>query len=202
MIASRRAPLVAGTPCGDWVGSHAGTHQGAPCVWLAVVDGLGHGAPAAQAADLAAAHLQAAWRSPALAPEPAALLRALSPVLRDSRGAAAGLVCLHRGELRHAGIGNTRCLVWHAGRQRHLPSNYGIVGEASGSEPTETRLPLADGDWVVLFSDGLDEALRLDLLGLVPPPSPERLCEALMARWRDPRDDAAVLAARWMGTEG
>lgn len=196
-VAHRRDALIPGEPCGDWVGAHTGLYDRTPVLWLAVVDGLGHGAPAAHAAHRAAEHLLQAWQDPQLPPDPVALLQTLSRPLRDTRGAAVALACLHRTTLHHAGVGNTRCILWQSGRQRRLPSSYGIVGEPDGAVPVEQRLAVATGDWVVMFTDGLQEALRLDLLGLSRPPTAERLCDQLMAQWRNPLDDAAVLAACW-----
>lgn len=198
-VASLRDPAPGERECGDWVGSL--TLPDADATWLMVVDGLGHGPPAALAAQAAMNHLLVTLTDPDLLGQPAAALAGLEPALRDTRGAAVGLVCVQRGELVHAGIGNTRCRLWRGGHMKGLHSVYGIAGAFSGhgasggAGVTETRMALQPGDWVLMFSDGLAENIHMDVVPGEWSNEPGRLCDHLMQRWRVPRDDAAVLAA-------
>lgn len=198
-VASLGSPAPGESECGDWVGSL--TVASAGVVWLLVIDGLGHGPHAAKAAHAARDHLQLALEEPGWVGRPAAALADLEPALRETRGAAVGLACVHGGELVHAGIGNTRCRLWRGGQMRGLHSVYGIAGafgsHTAGANPrvTETRLELRAGDWVLMFSDGLAENMRLDAVPGEWAHEPSRLCRDLMQRWRVARDDAAVLAA-------
>lgn len=175
--------------------------------WLLVVDGLGHGPAAAHAADLVLALVADAAARGLDAGDPLALMQRIDAALADSRGAAVGLAWLGDGELRHAGVGNTRVLRWRDGQALRLPSRYGIVGEGRlqpGAGPSHgaggaiavQRVDLQPGDWLLLFSDGLDE--RLHLAALLPAwqADPSLMCAHLMERWRQPRDDAAVLACQ------
>jgi hypothetical protein len=184
---------------GDWVGAQVLSEPESN--WLMVVDGLGHGPEAAHAARAARDHLQVVLTDPAWIGHPAAVLGGLNPVLRDTRGAAVGLACVHQGQLRHAGLGNTRCCVWREGRLKGLPSAPGIVGAphirsrfgADGVQ--ENTWTLVAGDWILMFSDGLAENIHLDAVPGGWEQEPGLLCDHLLQRWRVPRDDAAVLAA-------
>lgn len=192
--------------CGDIVASvPRQVPDGEPAArWLVVIDGLGHGPLAAQAAEAALAVVQADAATPGADGSPWRLLRRLDGALRSTRGAAVGLAHLQAGQLRHAGVGNTRGLRWRDGQALRLASRYGIVGDGdAGSgptdehrpEPPESTLDLQPGDWLLLFTDGLDERLHLPAMLPAWQREPQRLCQHLMTRWRTPRDDAAL----WCG---
>jgi len=203
-VATLSLPLDGQVDCGDIVASLPPLDAQA-AHWLAVIDGLGHGAPAALAARRALAVVQAEAAPPGACSDPLALLRRLDAALVGSRGAAIGLACVQAGRLRHAGVGNTRALRWRAGRVLRLPSRYGIVGDgrlaqlselAADAEPAAQEIDLLPGDCVLLFTDGLAEALHLELMLPEWQTEPQRLCQHLMARWRQIRDDAAVLVCQ------
>jgi Stage II sporulation protein E (SpoIIE) len=199
ILATRCEAAPGESESGDWVGHLALPEPAA--TWLMVVDGLGHGPEAAHAARAARDHLASVLTDPALIGQPASVLGSLNPVLRDTRGAAVGLASVHRGQLQHAGMGNTRCCVWRDGRLKGLPSAHGIVGAPTvrsrfGSDSVvENTWTLMDGDWILMFSDGLAENIHVDVVPGDWAADPRRLCDHLLQRWRVPRDDAAVLAA-------
>jgi serine/threonine-protein kinase RsbT len=166
--------------------------------WLAVVDGLGHGTPAAVAAQRALQEI--ACQAQAMAGDPAGLLSHLDEALRPTRGAAVGLVWFDGSSLSFAGVGNTRVLRWRQGRTTRLTSVHGIVGEgrvSSRAWPSpQERLSLLPDDWVVMFSDGLDEMMQWDATLPAWQSQPASLARHLLGRWRQVRDDAAVLVAK------
>jgi serine/threonine protein phosphatase PrpC len=175
--------------------------------WLLLIDGLGHGAAAAHAAHTAAdAVRRAGQHTTTPADDLPSQLADLDGALAGTRGAAVGWMWLQGRRLRHAGVGNTRALRWRAGQVLRLPSHYGVLGDgqwaaaaAAGNRPGwphMQEIDVAAGDWLLLFSDGLDESLQLDVMRPEWEREPSALCEHLLARWRQSRDDAAVLVAR------
>ncbi len=191
-LAQRVLPMHEGEPCGDAAGSFVLPGASVPpAVLLAIIDGLGHGEAAAQAADAA---LAAMARQPEL-PLPE-LMRDLDTALLSTRGAAIGLARIEGRRLLYAGVGNTRALRWRGQRMLRLSSQYGIVGGGLPGEVTVSEFDFVPGDWLLLFTDGLDEMLELPMLLPEWDRDPTLLCTHLLARWRSARDDAGVLVCR------
>lgn len=185
-------PLHADEPCGD--AAVAITNAHAPDrPLLMMVDGLGHGPEAALAAARAVSFAteNATWPLPRL-------LHALDGALQGSRGAAVGVARIQNDaqglSLRFAGVGNTRALRWRAGAMQRLPSQYGIVGGGFSAPVAEHTVSLAPGDWVLMFSDGLNERIELPVLLPEWQRDPALLCAHLMKHWRQGADDIGVLA--------
>jgi len=189
-VVQRQASLHEGEPCGD-----AALHlilpgpAGAPPVHLlAIIDGLGHGAEAALAAQAALAVIAEHAALPL-----AALFAQLDQGMMGSRGAAIGLARIQGRHLQHAAVGNTRALCWDGSRSLRLPSQYGIVGAGLRQPVMVNEWRLHEADWLLLFTDGLDERLSLGLRLPEWTREPDLLCEHLMAHWRKTPDDACVL---------
>jgi hypothetical protein len=191
-VATQVLAMNEGEPCGDAAASFKvpdGNHA-APGHLLAIVDGLGHGIEAARAAQAAIGALR---ERPGLAlPE---LLGNLDQRLVDTRGAAIGLMRLEAGRLRYAGIGNTRAMRLRGDRMTRLSSQPGIVGGGLPGPIQQAELDLQGGDWLLLFTDGLDEMLQLPVRLPEWEREPHTLCQHLLSRWRIGRDDAGVLVA-------
>ncbi len=173
--------------CGD----QAGCWERDGKVVLCIIDGLGHGKGAEQAALAALDFLERHHREPLLE-----LFATCNVALHDTQGVAMGIAVADpaAGTLTYAGIGNMRAMVVGQETTR-LFSHYGIVGADYRTLKTEA-VPLSPGDLVIMYTDGIeelidlsgyDEALRADV---------GRLAETIAADWRRETDDEAVLVFR------
>lgn len=126
------------------------------CVAL-VIDGLGHGPAAEQAARAGAS---AFLRHPT--DEPASLLDDMHHAMRGTRGGAVA-VAHYDGEhrqLRFNGIGNIGALLVGGERPRGLPSHPGIVG-LQYRRVASVAYPDCGGQLLILYSDGLQSRWNL-----------------------------------------
>ncbi|GAA2410710.1 SpoIIE family protein phosphatase [Streptomyces glaucosporus] len=156
-----------------------------------VVDGLGHGLSAAEAA-------RSALRSFRTAPDRPLddILTSLHRSLRHTRGAAAGVLRLHPDRAEYCGIGNIRAVALSGGEVLHrLAGQPGIAGW-NVPTPRVRTLPLPPGAVVALHSDGIESRWSHSpsafLLRLPPP----LLAAALAHGHRRTRDDATVLTVQ------
>ncbi|MEV0600240.1 SpoIIE family protein phosphatase [Streptomyces sp. NPDC050315] len=155
-----------------------------------VVDGLGHGPAAAEAAQSA---LRAFHRAPDR-PLPE-ILNAIHRALRRTRGGAVGLLRLYPGRAEYCGIGNVRALALTPhGVHHRLTGQPGIAGLHIPA-PQVRGIPWEQGSTAVLHTDGIDHRWAL-----APPPHllrlpPPLLAAALAHSHRLTRDDATVLVA-------
>ncbi|MFF8833044.1 SpoIIE family protein phosphatase [Streptomyces sp. NPDC015131] len=184
-VGAVRVPADGESACGDSWGLDV---RGGVRTAL-VVDGLGHGAPAAEAAELA---VRVFHRDPGL-PLPG-LLHAMNRALRRSRGAAVGLLRLSEGGVEHCSVGNVRALLLDRdGARQRFGGQPGVVGW-NMPEPRVQRVPAAPGTVAVLHSDGVDASWTgtpTPFLTMLPAPL---LAAALVHTHRRSRDDATVLA--------
>ncbi|MFH8347830.1 SpoIIE family protein phosphatase [Streptomyces sp. NPDC018045] len=163
------------------------TEQGLTAI---VVDGLGHGPEAAEAAQLA---LRTFARVPDQ-PLPA-LLTTVHRALRRSRGAAVGLLRLHAGRAQYCGVGNVRCLtLTQQDVQNRLTGQPGVAG-LEMPQPLVRDLPWEPRFTALLHTDGIDHRWAYS-----PPPFLIRLPAPLLATalvhgHRRSRDDGTVFAA-------
>ncbi|WP_329154107.1 SpoIIE family protein phosphatase [Streptomyces sp. NBC_01456] len=156
-----------------------------------VVDGLGHGPPAAEAAQTA---LRSFHRAPDL-PLPE-LLTALHRALRRTRGAAVGLLRLHPGRAEYSGVGNVRVLTLTPLDVGHrLTGQPGIAG-MNMATPQVRAFPVPPGATAVLHSDGIDQRWARSPSAFVHRLPPFLLAASLAHSHRLSRDDATVIAAR------
>ena len=159
--------------------------------WYAfVVDGLGHGPLAADAARAATA--AAVDQPPALA------LADAHRRMNGTRGGAGAYLRASRrdGVLACASVGNVCASVISSGRAKGLPAQNGTLGGHFPSRVNETQVPLSAGDLVVVHSDGIGTRWSLDAYPGLATRHPAVVAGVL---WRDfarGRDDATVLVVR------
>lgn len=164
---------------------------------LAVADGLGHGAEAARASQLAMTVLRNQPQSSL-----GEMLQACNEALRESRGAVMNLAWVNYSErtLTWLGIGNVSGILLRAGAmenaKEYLLNRGGVVGSQMQPPYTVVR-PIAPGDSILFFTDGVQAACGVAFNDLIT--QPERLANSLLQKWARDDDDALVLVARYLG---
>jgi negative regulator of sigma-B (phosphoserine phosphatase) len=163
---------------------------------VAVVDGLGHGDPAADAAEAAARALKRHATEPAQR-----LLEHCHEALRKTRGAVATLVWfdLERGRLSWTGVGNVEGRLRRAARvegdRADSPVLFGGVLGWGLPKVRMTEIELGAGDVVVLATDGV----RADFgSSLAPGVDAQQQAERIFASHARGTDDALVVAVRYL----
>jgi anti-sigma regulatory factor (Ser/Thr protein kinase) len=181
-------PIAGEDVCGDgW-----GVRSTADADLFMVVDGLGHGILAAEAA-------REAERVFGMNDEdsPAEIVRTTHAALKKTRGAALGIakVRMDRGLLSYAGVGNISATIVSPASSRSIASHNGIVGQIT-ERVQEFTLPWHPNSILVLHSDGL--ATRWDLgryAGIWGKP-PSLIAAVLHRDFCRGRDDVTVLIAK------
>jgi hypothetical protein len=162
---------------------------------LVAIDGLGHGAEAALAAEIARDTISAHGSEPLTT-----LLRLCHVALARTRGAAVTLARVQCGAglLRWVGVGNveTYLLRRKDGAQPAVAASAVLFGGTVGYRlPTvrDSAVELRPGDLVIMATDGLGP----DLLAAVAPGQPvDRIASAIVADHARATDDALVAVAR------
>lgn len=166
-------------------------------VMVAAIDGLGHGVEAAAAATLAESVVRTHRHESVIT-----VVRNCHAQLSSTRGVVMSLASFTSRDntMTWLGIGNVEGRLFRThpaarGAHEFLLLRGGVIG---GQLPPlrATVVPVAEGDTLLLFTDGI----------IVPPvedislnQSPQRLAEGILARYAKGTDDAIVLAARWVG---
>ena len=158
-----------------------------------VVDGLGHGLPAAEAAREAVATFDAQAHL-----APAEIIHVMHEAMRKTRGAAVAIarVDRRRGEVTYAGIGNISGVILapHAERRTSMVSHNGTVGHAI-RKVQEFLYPWDPGALLVMHSDGLATHWQVDRLPGLVARHPSLVAGVLYRGSRRVRDDVTVLVA-------
>ena len=163
-----------------------------------VLDGLGHGPAAANAAKAAAEALENARGE-----RVEVLVQLCHRVLEGTRGAAMTLarVDFEAGQLYWTGVGNvTANLVAKAVSGIHVRSSArlaaGIVGYRIPEISPAQMVPVRTGDLLIITSDGIAED-HLDHIDFAAPAT--AIADQILAKHAKESDDAMVLAARHRG---
>jgi serine/threonine protein phosphatase PrpC len=186
--------MVAGTKSGD---SHV-VRQLPEGVLAAVIDGVGHGNEAADAARIAGSTLTA---SP---PEDAvSLVWRCHEALKDTRGVVMTVLCFSPGgAMTWVAVGNIEGVVFRcdpSGRTHanHVVLRGGVVGHRLPPLRAEC-LTLLPYDTVILATDGIRPEFSDEL---VPGDEPQAVADRILARYRKGTDDALVLVVRCLGDQ-
>jgi len=174
--------------CGDGWYCHQLPHR----TVAMVVDGLGHGAGAAEAAEEAIATFRRR-----LELSPGEILSYIHDALKKTRGAVAAVVEIRPSEraMIHAGIGNISVVLHSGGSSRSLVSFNGTLGM------TTQRIHEFRAEWnrdsvLVMHSDGLQTKWDLSSYAGLLSRHPALIGGTLLRDFRRKRDDASVLVLK------
>jgi anti-sigma regulatory factor (Ser/Thr protein kinase) len=161
-------------------------------VAILVVDGLGHGAGAADAAAAAVAAFRRARFEP-----PARRLQAVHDAMRPTRGGAAGIADIDLGArtVRFAGVGNVGAMVVDNETPRFLMSHNGTLGHTV-RKIAEVCMPWPARGLLLMYTDGLGTPRELSAYPGLLERHPSLVAGVL---WRDlarGRDDVTVVVAK------
>jgi anti-sigma regulatory factor (Ser/Thr protein kinase) len=181
-------PIKGEEVCGDgW-----GFKEMADSTLLMVVDGLGHGVLAAEAAREAERIF-----GDARSPSPTPILQDSHLSLRKTRGAAMAVAALdfERGLLSYAGVGNISASLVAPQGSRGIASHNGTVGHEVRNIQ-EFSLPWNAGNILVMHSDGLNTRWDLAQYPGIWRKHPALIAGLLYRDFSRERDDVTVLVAK------
>jgi anti-sigma regulatory factor (Ser/Thr protein kinase) len=157
-----------------------------------VVDGLGHGWEASEAAQEAVAIFRKRIES-----GPGQILSYVHEALKKTRGAVAAIAEIRprEGTLVYAGVGNIAAVVLSRGASRSLVSHNGTLGVAT-SRIQEFKSEWPSDGVLVVHSDGLQSRWDLSPYAGLLARHPAVIGGALLRDFRRQRDDASVVVVK------
>jgi|GEM_PF-3349000 signal transduction histidine kinase len=159
---------------------------------FAVVDGLGHGHEAAEAALAALQSVELHGRLPLHD-----VFALVHGDLRSTRGVVMALAAYDHADqsLTWTGIGNVEGVLVHrdAGPHEVLPQRGGVVGYSLPSIKL-IRVPLQDGDTLIFATDGIRHGFADGADPLAPP---QEIATRILDRHGKDTDDCLVLVVRF-----
>jgi len=166
-------------------------------VLVAVVDGVGHGSPAAAVSAKAVTVLSVYPHESVIA-----LLMQCHRSLEGTRGAVISLVSFNaiEGTITWAGVGNVAGLLLRADprtfpKSESLLPRAGIVGYGQPMLRSSV-VPISQGDTLILATDGIRSGFGE---GLALNDSPKKIADHILANHGKETDDALVLVVRYWG---
>lgn len=169
-----------------------GTRLTADHCFFMVVDGLGHGVFASEAAREAERVLANSQATSA-----ANILRDCHDALKKTRGAAAAIADISREKrtLAFAGIGNISATVIDTGSRRGIASHNGTLGHQM-HKIQEFTVPWNDDSILIMHSDGLGSKWDLNSYPGLATKHPSIIAAMLYRDFQRERDDVTVMAAK------
>ena len=164
-------------------------------ILIAAIDGIGHGAEAANAAKAAVTVLRNGIGEPIIS-----LVMTCHEKLRATRGVVLNIasVDVGHGLMTWLGVGNVHGVLVRADKkltQETLLLRGGVVGDHL-PQLQAAVLPVGQGDLLVFATDGI----RAGFTGTLSPlENPQRAADRILKAFGNGNDDALVLAARITG---
>lgn len=169
-------------------------------VLVAVIDGLGHGEEASQAAMLATEVLAENAHDPVVL-----LMKRCHEALRKTRGAVMSIASFNAASatMTWVGIGNVEGMLLcttspESVRRASLVPRGGIVGDRMPQLVAAT-VPVEAGDLLVFATDGIGSMFVRDIRKME---HPSQLIHHIFQRHAKTTDDALILGAQWTNREG
>jgi hypothetical protein len=161
---------------------------------MAVIDGLGHGPAAREAAAIAAGILQGS-RHPLTG-----IIPEIHRQLMGTRGAVLSVVRydMESGLIKYAGIGNITTYVINKGQVRILMSAEGFLGSRLPSF-REYGLAAEEVEQIIMVSDGVGAIPGRDLLKISWQRAQD-MAETIGQQWGLRRDDETVIVLKKKGS--
>ena len=158
-------------------------------VFVLVVDGLGHGEAAAEAAESALAIFRKARESGT-----SQLLGQMHQIMQTTRGGAVAIAKVEREaqQVNYCAVGNIFGRLQHADGSRGLLSNNGIVG-GRFRRMEEIRYPWNGPAQIIMHSDGLQSRWALENYPGLSSRHPAIIAAVLFRDFSRGRDDATVV---------
>lgn len=181
-------PIAGEDECGDgW-----GTRVLADSVTCMVVDGLGHGVLAAEAAREAEKILATTKET-----SPTNILNDIHGALKKTRGAAAAIakIDIAKRLVIFAGVGNISAAVIGPDTRRGLASHNGTLGHHMGRSQ-EFTVPWNQDSILVMHSDGLSSRWDFESYPGIRSKDPGMIAAILHRDFSRLRDDVTVLVAK------
>jgi anti-sigma regulatory factor (Ser/Thr protein kinase) len=160
-----------------------------------VVDGLGHGTIASEAAHEAVKSVQACAQESLTE-----IMSATHNALRATRGAAMSIAVVdhERSLVTYAGVGNVSATVGNGASTRNMVSRNGTLG-AVLPKVHEYTYPFEPGMMLLMYSDGLTSKCSLSGYPGIMSRPPGLIAGLLYRDFSRERDDATVLVASLKG---
>jgi anti-sigma regulatory factor (Ser/Thr protein kinase) len=181
-------PLRGQTMCGDgWA-----VRRNTIGTWFMVVDGLGHGSFAADAArEAERVFAESGSESPAI------ILNDIHDALKKTRGAAAAIAYVNQEKktLCFSGLGNISATVATAQSSRGIASHNGTLGHQV-HRIQEFNLPWSEDSVLVMHSDGISSRWDLSESPGIWSRHPILIAGVLFRDFVKERDDATVMVAK------
>lgn len=188
-------PIKGESVCGDNYFVQINTAQSL----YMMVDGLGHGTGAAEAADEAVMVVSQSASEPT-----SEIITRVHNALKKTRGAAMAVAIVdhERRIMTYAGIGNISCNLLHGMTSRSLVSQNGTLGAVLPRVPLEYTYPIEPNTTLLMFSDGLVSKTSLTGYPGLQNRHPALAAGILYRDFSRRRDDATVLVAKMAGILG
>lgn len=176
-----------------WCGDGWAHHQSPERSLVLLVDGLGHGQHAAEAAEEAIHIFKRKVDLP-----PGKILSYLHDGLKKTRGAVAAVAEIRPAEkqITYAGVGNIAASLVSIKSSRSLVSHSGTLGVAMSPRIQEFRVEWPDDGILVMHSDGLTSRWDLSTYAGLLARHPAVIGGALFRDFRRQRDDASVVVVK------